>query len=59
MSCIMMGRKRKEIAMACDVEGELDMKSNVHFLHIPNSDKPVKIYSLTGKIVVVKKGCVK
>jgi hypothetical protein len=31
----MMGRKRKEIAMACDAEGELDMKSNVHFLHIP------------------------
>ena len=35
MSCIMMGRKRKEIAMACDAKGELDMKSNVHFLHIP------------------------
>jgi hypothetical protein len=32
-----MGRKRKEIAMACDAEGELDMKSNVHFLHIPFS----------------------
>jgi hypothetical protein len=31
----MMGRKRKEIAMACDAEGELDLKSNVHFLHIP------------------------
>ncbi len=27
-------------------EKELDMKSNVHFLHIPLSDKPVKIYSL-------------
>ena len=27
-------------------EKELDMKSNVHFLHIPFSDKPVKIYSL-------------
>jgi hypothetical protein len=27
-------------------EGELDEKSNVHFLHIPNSDKPVKFYSL-------------
>jgi len=27
-------------------EKELDEKSNVHFLHIPNSDKPVKIYSL-------------
>ena len=35
MSCIMMGRKKKEIAMVCDAEGELDMKSNVHFLHIP------------------------
>jgi hypothetical protein len=55
----MMGRKRKEIVMVCDTEGELDLKSNVHFLHIPNSDKPVKIYSLTGKIVVVKKGSVK
>jgi hypothetical protein len=27
-------------------EGELDEKSNVHFLHIANSDKPVKIYNL-------------
>ena len=27
-------------------EGELDEKSNVHFLHIPFSDKPVKVYSL-------------
>ncbi len=27
-------------------EKELDEKSNVHFLHIANSDKPVKIYSL-------------
>ena len=27
-------------------EGELDKESNVHFLHIANSDKPVKIYSL-------------
>ena len=27
-------------------EGELDEKSNVHFLHIPFSDKPVKFYSL-------------
>ncbi len=27
-------------------EHELDEKSNVHFLHIANSDKPVKIYSL-------------
>jgi hypothetical protein len=27
-------------------EGELDEKRNVHFLHIANSDKPIKIYSL-------------
>jgi hypothetical protein len=27
-------------------EGELDEKSNVHFLHIANSDKPIKIYNL-------------
>ena len=27
-------------------EKELDEKSNVHFLHIANSDKPVKYYSL-------------
>ena len=27
-------------------ERELDEKSNVHFLHIANSDKPIKIYSL-------------
>lgn len=27
-------------------EGELEEKSNVHFLHIANADRPVKIYSL-------------
>lgn len=27
-------------------EGELDAESNVHFLHVANSDKPVKYYSL-------------
>ena len=27
-------------------ENELHEKSNVHFLHIENSDKPVKFYSL-------------
>lgn len=27
-------------------DGEVDEKSNVHFLHIPNSDKPVAFYSL-------------
>jgi len=33
-------------------EGELDEKSNVHFLHIPFSDKPVKAYSLNEVISV-------
>ena len=33
-------------------EGELDEKSNVHFLHIPFSDKPVKAYSLNVVISV-------
>ena len=27
-------------------ENEVDEKSNVHFLHIANSDKPVALYSL-------------
>lgn len=27
-------------------DGELEEKGNVHFLHIANSDKPVKFYSL-------------
>ncbi len=27
-------------------EGELEEKSNVHFLHIPFSDRPVKLYDL-------------
>ena len=27
-------------------DGELDEKSNVHFLYIANSDRPVKIYNL-------------
>ena len=26
-------------------EGELEQESNVHFLHIPFSDRPVKLYS--------------
>lgn len=33
-------------------EGELEEKSNVHFLHIPNSDKPVKFYNLNVIISV-------
>ena len=28
-------------------ENELDEKSNVHFLHITHSDKPIKLYSLS------------
>ena len=28
------------------LEQELDEKSNVHFLHFANSDKPVKLFSL-------------
>ena len=27
-------------------EGELDEKSNLHFLQIPNSDRPVRLYNL-------------
>lgn len=34
-------------------EGELDRKSNVNFLHIANSDKPVALYSLDIILVVV------
>lgn len=33
-------------------EGELDENSNVHFLHIANSDKPVAFYSLEVIIAV-------
>ena len=33
-------------------EGELEEKSNVQFLHIPNSDKPVKFYNLNVIISV-------
>ena len=33
-------------------EGELDKKSNVQFLHIANSDKPVKFYNLNVIISV-------
>ena len=33
-------------------EGELDKKSNVQFLHIANSDKPVKFYTLDTIISV-------
>ena len=33
-------------------EGELEERGNVHFLHIPPSDKPVKVYSLNVVISV-------
>ena len=33
-------------------EGELEEKSNVHFLHIANSDKPVKFFNLNVIISV-------
>ncbi|KAA6300794.1 MAG: hypothetical protein EZS26_003066 [Candidatus Ordinivivax streblomastigis] len=32
-------------------EGELEEKSNVHFLHIANSDKPIKAQELLQNIV--------
>ena len=35
-------------------EGELDEQSNVHFLHIAISDKPVKMYSLNVIIFFVQ-----
>lgn len=34
-------------------EGELEEKSNVNFLHIANSDKPVAFYSLTSFLLSV------
>jgi hypothetical protein len=34
------------------MEGELDEKSNVQFLHIANSDKPVKFFNLNVIISV-------
>jgi len=37
-------------------EGECDKESNVHFLHIPNSDKPVMYYSLDVIISVGYRG---
>jgi len=33
-------------------ENEFDKKSNVHFLHIPNSDRPVAFYSLDVVLLV-------
>jgi hypothetical protein len=34
------------------LEGEIDKKSNVHFLHLAHSDKPVALYSLDMIIAV-------
>ena len=45
----LFGRERKVITKHINnifKEKELNEKSNVHFLHIPNSDRPVKTYSL-------------
>ena len=47
--CELFGRERSVITKHIRnifEEGELDEKSNVHFLHIANSDKPVKYYNL-------------
>ena len=47
--CELFGRDRSVITKHIRnifEEGELDEKSNVHFLHIANSDKPVKYYNL-------------
>ena len=47
--CELFGRERSVITKHIRnifEEWELDEKSNVHFLHIANSDKPVKYYNL-------------
>ncbi|KDR51310.1 toxin-antitoxin system, toxin component, Fic domain protein [Hoylesella loescheii DSM 19665 = JCM 12249 = ATCC 15930] len=47
--CELFGRERSVIAKHIRnifEEWELDEKSNVHFLHIANSDQPVKYYNL-------------
>lgn len=47
--CRLFGRDRSVITKHIRnifKEEELDEKSNVHFLHIANSDKPVKYYNL-------------
>ena len=46
---ILFGKDRSVITKHINnifLQGELDQESNVHFLHIPNSDKPVKYYNL-------------
>ena len=52
---ILFGRDRTVITKHVNnifKEGELDEKSNVQFLHIANSDKPVKVYNLDAIISV-------
>ena len=53
--CQLLGRERsvitKHIGNAIR-EGEVDEKRNVQYLHIANSDKPVKIYDLDVVISV-------
>ena len=47
--CELFGRERSVITKHIRnifEEGELDEKSNVHFLHIANSDQPIKYYDL-------------
>jgi hypothetical protein len=47
--CLLFNRDRTVITKHINnlfKEGELDSKSNVHFLHIANSDKPVAFYNL-------------
>jgi hypothetical protein len=40
-----MSENYEIISYTPDVEGNLDEKSNVHSIHIANSDKPVMFYS--------------
>lgn len=52
---ILFGRDRSVISKHIKnifLEKEVEEKSNVHFLHIPNSDKPVPFYSLDVVISV-------
>ena len=47
--CVLFMRDRTVITKHINnlfKEGELELKSNVHFLHIANSDKPVAFYNL-------------
>jgi hypothetical protein len=51
----LFGRERSVITRHIHnvfAEKEVEEKSNVHFLHIPSSDKPIKLYSLNIVISV-------